>query len=449
MKHAVTARGKTLASGVRDARDLAIMRRELRASIRADGSIASHDIRGRRHEANVAAQWITTRARKHKEALAQGAQFNEALYLREHLEISLSTMQTWIVILRNWPLYARRRKAAGVTGYSGAAYARSLIQLDVVGTNPRASEGRFAHGQDRLKNAAARATHLQGLYEALCRKTGDEPNEQPAAARTIAPIKATVCLPFAELYHADCLNVMSSLPPESVDLAIWDLPFGVTSAPWDEPIDLPALWAQMLRLLKPHGIVLAFAVQPLSPRLVLSQPELYRCQWHRLIANGSNFLRTDIYPLRVIEDILMFSPSGQFTYTPPREAVDSPYRVPIRPHKSRIYRLSTKMYNSFAGTQQEGATPISLLDFPFEPGEQQIETQKPVNLLRYLIETYTNSGTTVFDPTAGAFSTGVACWKAGRRFIGIEKLTKHLHIGVDRQHGLSKSKVDESLAAAD
>jgi site-specific DNA-methyltransferase (adenine-specific) len=223
----------------------------------------------------------------------------------------------------------------------------------------------------------------------------------------------------------------------------------VTSAPWDEPIELPAPWTQMLRLLKPHAVVLAFAVQPLSSRLVSSQPDLYRCQWHRLIANGSNFVRTDIYPLRNIEDILTFSASGQFTYTPPLETHDKPHRVPIRPHKSRIYRLSTKMYNTFAGTRQKGATPISLLDFPFKPGEQKIATQKPVNLLGYLIETYTNSGATVLDPTAGAFSTGVACWNTGRRFVGIEKLAKHFHIGVDRLRQLTAASDAVKLVAAD
>jgi hypothetical protein len=302
----------------RDASELAIMRRELNASRRADGSIVVRDIQARRHEANVAAQWIATRARKHKEAQSKGTKFSESGYLREHLDVSVSTMQTWIVILRHWPLYVRRREAAGVTGYSGASYARSLIQdeFDEAGTNPRASENRSAHGHDRLKSAVARATHLQGLYEALCRKTGEAPVDEPTPSQRTPSIKPTVRLPFADLYHADCLGVMASLPPDSVDLAIWDLPFGVTSAPWDEPIDLPALWAQTLRLLKPHGVVLAFAVQPLSSRLVSSQPELYRCQWHRLIANSSNFLRTDIYPLRVIEDILMFSPSGQFTYPP-------------------------------------------------------------------------------------------------------------------------------------
>jgi hypothetical protein len=163
----VAARRKNLSPGVRDAHDLAIMRRELSASRRADASIVANDIRGRRHEANVAAQWITTRARKHKEALAKGEQFNEAVYLREHLEVSLSTMQTWIAI-------TRRREAAGVTGYSGASYARSRIQdeADEAGTNPRPSGNHSAHGRDRLKDAVARATRLQGLYDAVAMSLG-------------------------------------------------------------------------------------------------------------------------------------------------------------------------------------------------------------------------------------------------------------------------------------
>jgi DNA modification methylase len=69
-----------------------------------------------------------------------------------------------------------------------------------------------------------------------------------------------------------------------------------------------------------------------------------------------------------------------------------------------------------------------------------------VNLLGYLIETYTDAGATVLDPTAGAFSTGVACWNTGRRFVGIEKLAKHFHIGVDRLRAVGDA---ENLAAAD
>ena len=118
-------------------------------------------------------------------------------------------MQTWIMILRKWPLYARRREAAGVTAYSGASYARSLIQdgSDETGTNPRPSGNHSAHG--RLKDAVARATRLQGLYDTLCSKTGGDLAEKPTPVLRTQTVKPTVRLPFAELYHADCLGGMS------------------------------------------------------------------------------------------------------------------------------------------------------------------------------------------------------------------------------------------------
>jgi hypothetical protein len=72
--------------------------------------------------------WVKTRARKRQQAQAVAGEFDEAAYLREHLDISISTMETWIVILRNWDLYVRRRRAAGPTGYAGASYARALIR---------------------------------------------------------------------------------------------------------------------------------------------------------------------------------------------------------------------------------------------------------------------------------------------------------------------------------
>jgi hypothetical protein len=92
-----------------DARDLAIMRLELRASRRAEGSIVDADITAQRHLTNVAAQWIITRDRKHTEAEAQGKNFDEARFLKRQLNISTSTMRRWIIILR--PLVRVRAKA--------------------------------------------------------------------------------------------------------------------------------------------------------------------------------------------------------------------------------------------------------------------------------------------------------------------------------------------------
>jgi hypothetical protein len=127
----ITANSSSTKSKEQDARDLAIMQRELRAAQRADGSVLADDIRGRRHEANVAAQWVITRARKHKEAKAKGQQFDETAYLRKHLDTGVTTMERWIIILRHWDVYVRQRQAAGLTGYTGASYARSLIREEV------------------------------------------------------------------------------------------------------------------------------------------------------------------------------------------------------------------------------------------------------------------------------------------------------------------------------
>ena len=123
-----TVPGSSPTMKAQDARDLALMRRELRAARRMDGSFIELDIRARRHEANVAAQWVKTRARMRHQAQSSDMKFDEGAYLREHLGVSVSTMEVWIVILRKWDLYVRRRRAAGSSGYSGAYYARALIR---------------------------------------------------------------------------------------------------------------------------------------------------------------------------------------------------------------------------------------------------------------------------------------------------------------------------------
>jgi site-specific DNA-methyltransferase (adenine-specific) len=295
---------------------------------------------------------------------------------------------------------------------------------------------------ERLKNATAPATQWQDRYYELCRKVGEKPQERMIPAFKIAAIDATVKLPFGDLYHGDCLSVVSSLPDQTIDLAVWDLPFGVAPARSDNQVDLIQLWSHTLRLLKPHGVVIAFGVQPFTSQLVMSQPELYRHQWQRPTPNSNNFARTDINSLRGIEDVLIFSGSGEFVFTPPGRKLDTPDRAQVRPHRSKI---TATMHSAFADT----ATPISLLDLQFSPGEQQIATQKPIAVMDFLIKTYTAKGATVLDPTAGSFLTGVACRASGRRFIGIEKLAKHFQFGVRRLSETSPADVEPDRAAAD
>lgn len=74
-----------------------------------------------------------------------------------------------------------------------------------------------------------------------------------------------------------------------------------------------------------------------------------------------------------------------------------------------------------------------MLEFKVEPATKKLHpTQKPVDLLEYLIRTYTNEGELVLDATMGSGSTGVAAMNTGRRFIGFELEKKFFDIARER-----------------
>lgn len=106
------------------------------------------------------------------------------------------------------------------------------------------------------------------------------------------------------------------------------------------------------------------------------------------------------------------------------------------------------MQHDFGDRLRETETPTSLLDLQFGQNEQKMPTQKPVSLLEYIIQTYSEAGATVFDPTAGLFSTGVACFNTDRRFIGIEQDAKNFRLGVKRLQELGVTDGDLAAAAA-
>ena len=77
--------------------------------------------------------------------------------------------------------------------------------------------------------------------------------------------------------------------------------------------------------------------------------------------------------------------------------------------------------------------PTQILDFSgVSVNELLHPTQKPVDLLQYLIRTYTNLGERVLDCCAGVMSTCVACVREGRKFVGIELDEEYFRIGKER-----------------
>jgi site-specific DNA-methyltransferase (adenine-specific) len=125
------------------------------------------------------------------------------------------------------------------------------------------------------------------------------------------------------IYLGDCLDVMGSIPEGSIDLVLCDLPYGVTSLRWDVIIPFEPLWAHYKRLLKPRGAVVLTASQPFTSLLTISNINWFKycLVWEKEV--GTNFLSANYQPLKVHEDIVVFSPAassyssrGTMTYNP-------------------------------------------------------------------------------------------------------------------------------------
>jgi len=231
-----------------------------------------------------------------------------------------------------------------------------------------------------------------------------------------------------QLYLGDCLDLMLQLPAQSIDLIACDLPYGTTQNKWDSVLPFPALWAAYRHVLKPGGAVVLTAAQPFTSALVMSNPAWFKYAWvwEKTIATG--FLNAKKQPLRAHEDVLVFAP-GQTKYFP---------QMIERAERKVSRRVGTKTTNYGAADKETfydstARYPRSVQLFASRSdGAALHPTQKPVELMEYLIRTYTNEGDTVLDNTMGSGTTGVAAKKSGRAFIGMERDPGHFATAWDR-----------------
>lgn len=230
------------------------------------------------------------------------------------------------------------------------------------------------------------------------------------------------------LYNNDCLKILPTLPDHSVDMVLADLPFGTTRNDWDHIIPMDQLWEQYKRLLKVGGVVALFGDEPFSSKLRLSNPKWYRYDWYWTKNNATGFLNANRMPLKRVETISIFYPKLPL-YNPQKEIGYKPY--------TSMTGSKTKNYGKFKSikTVNDGSRyPTNVLAFN-KVSKTIHPTQKPVDLLEYLIKTYTNEGMTVLDNVMGSGSTGVACKNLNRNFIGIEKDPDYFKLAKERLDG--------------
>lgn len=237
---------------------------------------------------------------------------------------------------------------------------------------------------------------------------------------------------------------MPRIPSHSIDMILCDLPYGTTACPWDSVIPFDALWEQYDRLIKPKGAIALFGQEPFSSYLRLSNIKNYKYDWIWDKGKGSNPLLAKKRPMGSFEKISVFNAGIYY----PQMRVGKPYKAPRTGgnHSNRIIGNEKGSQGTFRQKDNpEGLYyPLSILPFSIHCGSKLHPTQKPVELLEYLIKTYTLEGETVLDNTMGSGSTGVACIHTNRNFIGHELDRKYFDIAKNR---LEKEKVlaDSSL----
>lgn len=234
------------------------------------------------------------------------------------------------------------------------------------------------------------------------------------------------------LYLGDCLSVLPSLPPGSVDLMLCDPPYGCTARNrWDAVIPFEPMWRALLPLVKPSAPMIFFGSGRFTAELILSRPKLYRYSlvWQKTTPTG--FLNANRMPLRSHEDIVIFYQKPPVYH--PQKTQGHERKVSSAQHK-RGCKQSTDYgeygLHSYDSTER---FPTSVLTFATDKQKEALHpTQKPVALLEWLIRSYTNEGDTVLDLCMGSGSTGVAALRTGRHFIGIEKDPDYYHIAAQR-----------------
>lgn len=238
-----------------------------------------------------------------------------------------------------------------------------------------------------------------------------------------------------KLILGDCLKMMDEIPDGSVDMILCDLPYGVTTKnKWDNVIPFDALWKQYNRVIKQNGAIVLFGQDKFTARCMLSNPKMHRYNlvWSKILPSG--FLNANRMPLRSHEDIMVFYKKPP-TYNPQKRKGKPCHRKGSAAGKMNDGILRNDNYSDYKVVETEGDMkfPTSILEFQKpHPSIAQHPTQKPVELLEYLILTYTNPGETVLDNCMGSGSTGVACKKTGRNFIGIELEQEYFDIAKRR-----------------
>ena len=237
---------------------------------------------------------------------------------------------------------------------------------------------------------------------------------------------------------------MKDIPNGSIDMILCDLPYGTTNCKWDIIIPFEKLWEQYYRITKPNAAIVLFSTQPFTTALISSNMKDFRYSliWDKIRAAG--FLNANRMPLKQHEDINVFY-KMQPTYNP-QKYIDKPYDK-TKYNGNKLDKNVLGAYTSQSSKNEGERFPKSILTFSqnWRRQDQIHPTQKPVELMEYLIKTYSNEGDLILDNCAGSGTTAIACLNTNRQFIVMEKERKYYDIILKRVADFNKKIETQTL----
>ena len=228
------------------------------------------------------------------------------------------------------------------------------------------------------------------------------------------------------LIHGDCLEKLKDIPNKSIDFILTDPPYGTTACKWDTIIPFDLMWKELNRVIKDNGTIALFGSEPFSSFLRCSNINNFKYDWIWQKTKASGHLNAKKMPMKSFENISIFSYKTCRYY--PQGLVYGEFDNGRIAH-TKVGDIYGKQTTPKMATASNYPKDIQTFGKPHKPVHP---TQKPVDLLEYLIKTYTLENETVLDFTMGSGSTGVACKNLNRKFIGIEKDNKYFEIAKNR-----------------
>ena len=231
---------------------------------------------------------------------------------------------------------------------------------------------------------------------------------------------------MVELLHGDCLELMKNIPDKSIDMILCDLPYGTTACKWDVVIPFEPLWKEYKRIIKDRGCIALFGSEPFSSHLRMSNIKNYKYDWIWNKKKGGNPLLSKLQPIKITETISIFNSKIYYPIMTKRDKPKSrgKNKGTISDTTNNAFIMDKIYYEKY---------PKNIIEFSnANQNNKYHPTEKPINILEYLIKTYTLENETILDNCMGSGSTGVACINTNRNFIGIEKDDKYFEIAKNR-----------------